>query len=45
MVRVQVGSGYPVKNTGQVTGQPVFAFSQKNGVRVKSENSEPFCHV
>ena len=33
-VKLQVGSGWPAKNTGWVTGQPVFALGQKNGVRV-----------
>ena len=40
--------GYP----GRVTGQPVFISSQKNRIRVRhfsvwvrSENSDPFCHV
>ena len=41
-------TGYP----GRVTGQPVFVSSQKNRFRiryflsqVRSENSDPFCHV
>ena len=33
-VRSGVGSGWPAQNTGQVTGQPVFASGQKNRVRV-----------
>ena len=40
--------GYP----GRVTGQPIFDSSQKNRIRVghfsgwvRSENSDPFCHV
>ena len=35
MVRVGVESGWPAKNTGQVTGQPVFSSSQKNWVQVE----------
>ena len=34
--RVRVESGWPAKNTARVTGQPVFASGQKNGVRVRS---------
>ena len=30
-VRSQVGSGWPIKNTGRVTGQPIFALGQKIG--------------
>ena len=36
MVRVRVGSGWPVKNTGQVTGQLVFTSGQKNQGQVGS---------
>ena len=39
MVRVRfglrVGSGWPAKNTGWITGQPVFALGQKNRVRIR----------
>ena len=35
MVRVWVGLGWPAKNTGRVTSQPVFALGQKNQVQVK----------
>ena len=51
MVRVRVGLGWPAKNTGRVTGQPVFASGKKkiefgSGIfLVGSENSDPFCHV
>ena len=42
--------GRLAKNTSQVTGQPVFASSQKikfgSGIFwVRSENSDPFCNV
>ena len=30
-----VGSGWPTKNTGQVTGQPTFPSGKKNRVRVR----------
>ena len=46
------GSSWPAINTGRVTGQPVFASGQKirfgSGIflgRVRSENSDLFCHV
>ena len=29
------GSGWPAKNTGRVTGQPIFTLGQKNQVRVE----------
>ena len=56
MVRVQVescvGLGWPAKNIGRITGQPVFALGKKNRVRVGHfsgwvglENSYLFCHV
>ena len=50
MVRIQVELGWPAKNMGRVTGQPVFALGQKNRVRVGyfrvgSENSDPFCYL
>ena len=48
-VGLQVESSLPAKNTGQVTGQPVFALDQKNQVHVRNfsgrvglENSDPF---
>ena len=31
--------------TGGVPSQPVFVSGQKNGVWVRLENSDPFCHV
>ena len=31
----QVKSGWPAKNTGWVTGQPIFISGQKNRVRVE----------
>ena len=39
------GLDWPAKNTGRVTGQPVFASGQKNRVWVGSKNFDPFCHV
>ena len=41
--------GLTWKKKGRVTGQPIFASGQKNGVWVKyfsgwSKNSNPFCH-
>ena len=35
MVWVRVRSGWLAKNTGQVTGQPVFTSSRKNQVRIR----------
>ena len=50
MVRVWVELGWPAKNTGRVTGQPVFVSGQKIGFglgifQVRSENFDLFCHI